>query len=194
MVKDFVNAPLGAVVDLQVDGVTEAEDVADGGSTDPVTVVAGSNHSVGEVEVAGTELDDYAESIECFLNGAAEPFASGSGLSLSGIAVEADDAVLCVITNTRKLGSIKVVKDFDVNSPSSARANLLVDDVVRAANAPDGGDTGFVSVPTGTHAVSETAGTDTNLADYNSSVTCRNAAGAIVEDARRPGRARARSR
>ena len=180
VVKDFdVNSPSSARANLLVDDVVRAANAPDGGDTGFVSVPTGT-HAVSETAGTDTNLADYNSSVTC--RNAAGAIVNGptTGTSQGSITVTEGAQITCTFTNTRKLGSIKVVKDFDVNSPSSARANLLVDDVVRAANAPDGGDTGFVSVPTGTHAVSETAGTDTNLADYNSSVTCRNAAGAIV--------------
>ncbi len=95
----------------------------------------------------------------------------------NAVPVGKGDAVVCTFTNTRDTGQIKVVKDFQ-GAPGTARANLQVDGVTKLANAADGGDTGFVTVDSGAHAVGETAGTGTSLLDYTSSIACVNAAGA----------------
>jgi hypothetical protein len=48
--------------------------------------------------------------------------------------------------------------------------------VTVATNVGDGGTTGFVTVPTGSYVVSETAHQGTNLGDYNASIACRDTA------------------
>jgi hypothetical protein len=64
-----------------------------------VTVNTGTNHSVSEAAGTNTSLSDYTSSITCTRNGT--PAGSGSGTSLSSIAVAKDDRVVCTITNTR---------------------------------------------------------------------------------------------
>lgn len=49
-----------------------------------------------------------------------------------------------------------------------ARFNLRVDGVTRAANQTNGGSTGPLAVAAGSHTVSQSAGTGTDLADYKS--------------------------
>jgi hypothetical protein len=84
--------------DLQVDGVTRESDASNGDTTGPISVPVGTSHSVGELAGTGTSLSDYSSAISCTRNGSQAD--SGPGSSLSGIAVQADDSVVCTITNT----------------------------------------------------------------------------------------------
>lgn len=86
---------------LFVDGNEEASNVGHNGTTSAVTVWAGS-HSVSET---GVTLSNYSTTYSCS-NGQ-----SGTGTSITGITVNAGDAITCTITNTRKQGTVKVVKD-----------------------------------------------------------------------------------
>src|SRR5207237_1326468 len=80
----------------------------------------------------------------------------------------------CTITNTRK-PTLTVTK---VLSPSNdtGKFNLGIDGAipVTGANVGNGGSTGAQVVSIGGHVVSETAGTSTSLADYDSSINCTN--------------------
>ena len=87
------------------------------------------------------------------------------------------DAKTCTITNTRKTGTITVVKDL-IPSADSGRFDLRIDGSVVRANAGDGDGSGAVEVNTGTHTVSEVAGNAGVLADYVSSIACSNGASA----------------
>ncbi len=66
-----------------------------------------------------------------------------------------------------------------VLSPSynPGRFNLLIDGSVKASPVGDGGTTGEQIVPAGQHSVSVTTIPNTSLADYNTSVECRDANG-----------------
>ncbi len=57
------------------------------------------------------------------------------------------------------------------------RFNLLIDSNIKASAVGDGGTTGEQIVNAGQHSVSETTATNTNLGDYNTSITCRDANG-----------------
>src|SRR4029078_9077188 len=96
---------------------------------------------------------------------------------LTGVPVGETDAIVCTITNTRKTGTIKVIKDF---VGTAGKVNLQVDTVTKATDVGDNGTTGFVTVDTGNHSVGETAGTGTSLGDYNSTVSCVNASSTVV--------------
>jgi hypothetical protein len=85
--------------DLQVDGMTKKSDAGDGDTTGAIPVATGSNHSVGELAGTGTSLSDYSSSISCTRNG--NPADAGSGTTLAGIAVAANDTVVCTIINSR---------------------------------------------------------------------------------------------
>ena len=63
-----------------------------------ITVNTGPNHSVGELAGTGTSLGDYSSSIACTRNGSAAN--SGSGTSLSGIAVAKNDVIVAQWTPT----------------------------------------------------------------------------------------------
>lgn len=86
--------------DLQIDGITEASNVGNGGSTGPKTLGAGT-HTVGEVAGSGTDLADYTASIEC-RNQENTLVASSSDAGPLQVNVGAGDDIRCVITNTRK--------------------------------------------------------------------------------------------
>jgi Prealbumin-like fold domain len=85
--------------------------------------------------------------------------------------------VKCWFTNTKNPppGTIKVTKSL-VPASDSGRFNLLIDGATKAANVGDGGTTGVVTVPAGTHTVGESAGTGTSLGDYTSSLACKDTA------------------
>ena len=91
----------GAKVDLQIDGTTEKANAIDGDSA--TKTVNTGNHSVGETEVTGTPLSDYTTSIEC-VNASDVVVKTGTGASLSGIAVAKGDAITCTFTNSRRPG------------------------------------------------------------------------------------------
>lgn len=73
----------------------------------------------------------------------------------------------CTVTNDDISPTLRVIKDL-VPDTDSGLFNLRIDGATAGtgANVGDGGTTGFVPVNAGNHVVSETAGTDTSLADY----------------------------
>ena len=153
---------------LRIDGTTEASNVGNSGTTGAITAVTGS-HAVSETAGTGTSLADYTITYVCTRNGTS--FASGSGASVPSFTVNENDTIVCTFTNTRKMGTIEVKK---VLSPSAdpGRFNLLIDGTTEASNVGNGGTTGVETVVTGSHAVSETAGTGTSLADYTITYVC----------------------
>jgi Prealbumin-like fold domain len=82
---------------LQIDGVTQAANIGDTGTTGPITVSAG-DHTISETAGANTILDanHYTTQISCS-NGA-----TGHGTSLT-VHVKQGSNLTCTITNTRKL-------------------------------------------------------------------------------------------
>jgi prealbumin domain-containing protein len=115
----FTNAPVGATArinvtkrvlpafdpgtfDLLIDGQPKATGVGDGGTTGWQTVPVGT-HAVGEAGSAATSLADYDATVACADQAPGHTgTTSGTGTSLSGLAVAAGDQWACVITNTRK--------------------------------------------------------------------------------------------
>ena len=178
VVKDFVGT--AGLVDLLVDASTEVSDVGDGGTTGAVTVNTG-DHSASEAAGTGTDLGDYNSTYSCLEDSNGASPINGSGTTTASIPVEDGDAWTCTFTNTRKTGSIEVVKEL-VPSDDTGQFNLQIDGVTAVTDVGDGGTTGEVTVDTGLHNVGETAGTDTVLADYESSIECRDldGAGAVI--------------
>jgi hypothetical protein len=80
------------------------------------------------------------------------------------------ERVKCWFTNTRD-STIKVTKAL-APATDSGKFNLLVDGQVKATNIGDGGTTGVQTVAPGTHTVGESAGTATDLANYDSTTSC----------------------
>ena len=174
VIKDFSdNSPAGAKVDLQIDGTTELANAQDDGDTGFKTVNTG-NHSVGELEVDGTDLSDYTTSISCVDDEDTVVASNSDSLSLGDIPVGKGDQITCTITNSRDTGQIKVIKDFSDNSPAGAKVDLQIDGTTKLANAEDNDDTGFVTVNTGDHSVGEVQVDGTPLSDYTTSISCDN--------------------
>ena len=91
---------------LQIDGVTKAPNVGNGGTTGKVTVGAGTNvnpgatHTVGETAGTNTTLANYTSSISCVKRGTTTVVASGPGAGPLNVPVMPDDDILCTITNS----------------------------------------------------------------------------------------------
>ena len=81
------------------------------------------------------------------------------------------DNKTCTITNTRRTGTITVVKDL-IPAADSGRFDLKVDSTVVRSNAGDGDGSGPVEVNTGTHTVSEVSGSAGDVDDYVTSIAC----------------------
>ncbi|MCW2958245.1 MAG: hypothetical protein JWP18_1048, partial [Solirubrobacterales bacterium] len=168
--KTLVPANNAGRFDLNVDGSSsEATDVGNNGTTGPVVVSSGSNHTAAETAHAGTTLNDFISTYVCTKENGQTTVASGAGASVTGIAVAAGDALVCTFTNTRKTGTLKVVKQF---VGTAGKVNLSIDGTDKATDVGDGGSTPTLPVDTGNHSVGETAGTGTSLGDYASTVKC----------------------
>jgi uncharacterized repeat protein (TIGR01451 family) len=154
---------------LWIDGAIEASEVSDGGTTGKVTVDTGQ-HTVRETAGFDTSLDDYDSSISCVVAGGGE-VASTTGSGPLEVNVGEDDDVVCTITNIRKTALLEVVKALTPDT-DSGRFNLLIDDTVERFNASDGDSTGEVTVATGDRTVSETGYSGTDLAAYDTSISC----------------------
>src|SRR5205823_6260328 len=92
-------------------------------------------------------------------------------VSASDFTVGSNDSVVCTITNTRKEGTLQVVKHL-VPADDTGTFNLLVDDATKATGG-DGADTGALSEsPYSDHSVGESAGAGTDLSDYAAQTSC----------------------
>lgn len=87
------------------------------------------------------------------------------------ITPENGDHITCVFTNSRDTGTLTIVKKL-TPATDQGKFNLVINGQTVASNVGDNGTSEPITLPTGTHTASETAGTDTNLADYESSYVC----------------------
>ena len=100
--KDLNPSADSGKFNLQVDGVTKAPNVGDGGTTGEVSVNTG-DHTVGETAGTGTSLSNYSTTIECKAeNGNGAVVADTSGAGPLQVPVGKDDDIICVITNDLK--------------------------------------------------------------------------------------------
>jgi hypothetical protein len=171
VVKKVV-APAGDTgkFNLLVDGTAKASNVGDGGTTGDVSVTTGS-HTVDESAGTATNLADYSQSTSCV------DTAHPSDPAVNGKTVQVDkgDHWVCTITNTRKTATVKVTKALSP-ATDAGKFNLLIDGAAKATNVGDGGTTGVVTVLPGAHSVAEAAGTGTDLANYTSTLACKDTA------------------
>lgn len=82
----------------------------------------------------------------------------------------------CEVLNEQTTARLTVIKRLKP-SDDTGRFNLLIGTQVKRANAGNNQGTGAITLPLGTHTVSETGGTEadgtpTNLADYDTSIKC----------------------
>ena len=159
----------GGRFDLLVDGQVQADEIGDGGATPVVEVVTGT-HTVGEAAGALTTLADYDRRVDCSTPGSV-PVSNPVGPELS-LTVGKGEAWTCVITNTRRRGTLTVVKDLWPTT-DAGRFDLTIDGLVRAIGVGYTGTTGAVTLPTGTHTVGELAAGLIGLDGYTSSIACR---------------------
>jgi len=94
VVKRLVPSTDPGTFDLKIDGKVKATAVGDGGTTDSVTVDAGS-HMVSEAGADGTQLRDYETSIRCTV-GTSEISREGTSID---VAVARGGSATCLITN-----------------------------------------------------------------------------------------------
>lgn len=92
-------------------------------------------------------------------------FTCDNGDSPNSITLNAGQTVTCTFTNTKE-PVLTVAKTLLPNS-DTGKFNLLIDSNVDATDVGNGGTTGPQVVSIGSHTVSETAYTGTNLSDYN---------------------------
>ena len=169
MTKKLVPATDGGKFNLLIDGQAKATNVGDGGTTGTQTVTTGA-HSVAESAGTGTSLANYDATTSCV-----DKAHGGPADTDGNVQVDKGDQWECVITNTRKVGTIKVTKKL-APATDGGKFDLLIDGQAKATNVGDGGTTGVQTVLPGAHTVGEAAGTGTDLANYDSSLSCRDAA------------------
>jgi hypothetical protein len=157
--------------DLFVDDQRLAQGVGNGGETPRIPLPVGE-HTVWEQAAEGTDLAGYSVSTTC-VNKRNGDEVSGVGTELDRVSVtlRSRDDWLCTITNTSTThGNLRVVKHL-VSGEGLFNLRVtnddLVDVVTPATDVGDGGSTERTRLPFGTYFVSETAGTNTDLADFS---------------------------
>jgi len=167
VVKQVVSTDPGeaGLFNLQIDGLTEASDVGDGGSTGFEVVNTGL-HTVGETAGTATTLDDYTSATVCRDGQDTVVPQNPAGT----VEVTFASEITCTITNTRKTGTLTVVKRV-VPAADPGLFDLEVDGKAVKDDASDGGSADVV-LTSGTHTVGESAGSVGDLADYTSAIAC----------------------
>ncbi|HTX11850.1 MAG TPA: VWA domain-containing protein [Solirubrobacteraceae bacterium] len=172
VVKRLVPANDPGRFDLLVDGVSWRDGVGNGGTTGRLVVALG-RHTVSEQAAPGTTLGDYSTSITCENNGS--EIAHGTGPSLSVDLTSESDDIVCTITNTSTTHGNLTVEKHLLPSDDPGRFDLLINGAPPNSGSTgvgDGGSTGPIRLPFGTYEVSESAAGATDLADYDTSITC----------------------
>jgi hypothetical protein len=174
VVKDIQGDSGDDSFDLLIGTDTVVDNGGDGASFSD-TVNTGT-YTVSEAAGDNTNLDDYTSSISC-VDAQDVEVASDDDTDVD-VTVGTDQAIVCTITNVRETGRLTVVKDIQGDSGDDSFDLLIGTDTV----VDNGGDGASFSdtVNTGTYTVSEAAGDNTVLADYTSSIECRNAADEVV--------------
>ena len=147
---------------------TQNGNFGDGDATDPVTIAGNTTASFGEGFVAPAAQSQYASSAACVdTHGTAStgddtPVSSSFANLAGNVDVAAGARVLCTITNDRRTGRIRVVKDIvpvDGQLGDPGKFDLQVDGATVRSDAADGDGSTFVTKPTGSHNVGELGGT-----------------------------------
>ena len=167
----------GGRFNLNLDGGNnEVENVGHNGATGERRVTPGT-HTVAESAFTGTDASKYNAALECRNGNGSGAIVDSAG---GNVAVGAGDDIVCVFTNTRRTGTLTVVKDFEPND-DPGRVDLNIDGgTAEAPNVGDGGTTGATTVSADWHTVSEAAAGSTNLSNYVSSVGCADGQGNVV--------------
>jgi len=136
VIKSLSPASNSGRFNLQIDSVTQAADVGDGGNTGLQTLNTGS-HTVGETAGTATTLANYTSAIVCKdTDGAGATVASGSGAGPLSVPVTSGAQIACTITNTR----IVVTPTLSTNASSGVILGGAVHDTasISAGQSPTG--------------------------------------------------------
>ena len=160
VIKELVPTDDDGLFNLQIDGMVEATDVGDMGTTGPILVSAGISTDIppigedltaSETAGTGTSLSDYDSTIGCVDedNDTDDP----GGL----VFVEPDDAWVCTITNTRK-AKLALIKEVTKDNGGTAAETEWT--LSAAGPTPISGAGGVASteVTFGTYTLSESGG------------------------------------
>jgi hypothetical protein len=115
------------------------------------------------------------EGAQCTIHHAGETTTETDPIGMPKLSLGPEDYATCQVTNKQHAANLTVVKRLEP-SDDPGEFNLLVNGVVRRGAVGDQGSTGPITLPLGTHEVSETAAPGTSLADYDTSIECVNLA------------------
>ena len=156
--------------DLYIDSDLVADDAGDGEGSTPGPFDTGT-YTVSEQAGTDTNLDNYGSSIECVDTANNNAVVASDDDTDVDVDVTDGSAIVCTITNSRETGRLSVVKQIEGDSGTDS-FDLYIDSDLVADDAGDGEGSTPASYNTGSHVVSEQAGTDTNLDNYTSSLEC----------------------
>jgi uncharacterized repeat protein (TIGR01451 family) len=125
-------------------------------------LLSAGNYSLVEDELTGWDLT----SATC-----------DDGSSINNISLSLGETVTCTFNNF-KYPKLTIVKDL-TPSNDPGKFNLLIGSTIYASNVSDGGTTGSLILNADSYQISETAGTDTNLSDYNTTYSSNCANGEV---------------
>lgn len=157
---------------LLVDNVAVATNAGDGDWGEmQLNQDTSAQHKISETAETGVNLDDYAANISC-----GSVTATSSSAATWTINVNPGDNVDCTITNVRKTGLL-TVKNVVQPATDPGKFNLQIDGGNIVINTGNSGTSNAQVVNTGKHTVREVAGNATKLANYTTSIDCRNGGG-----------------
>jgi len=167
--KHLIPSTDSGLFNLQINSVTKAANVGDGGTTGEVIEPSGNNgtsYTVGEIAGTNTALSNYNSSIECRdQNGTGDVVASGSTTSTSVTVTDGAD-IVCVITNTLKQSTLILQKTVSNTHGGTLTASNFP--VAIGANAAQWGSN---TVSPGTYTVSETQQTGYQAGSWGTDCT-----------------------
>lgn len=165
-------APIGTFPNLETTAGDTCGDIVGGSTvtwTVDTTVGCGGVTAAGVLQVGSCRFWDQTKN----------KLPACSSVQSAGTGSKCDCSALTITGAGLTFGTLTVVKKLvPVDDPG--KFNLTIDGVVNVSNVGDGGTTGAVSVNTGSHLVGETAGTGTDLADYDRTISCTNGTGSTA--------------
>jgi Prealbumin-like fold domain len=134
--------------------------------------VAPGSVTVSETQGNSGNIADYTKAISCDSSKG-----GNSGATSYSFTVAYGDQVTCTITNTRKpriqlIKSLAPANDSGLFNLDISQSNVSKASATNVGNNGAAPASGFVTVDAGSVTVSETAGTNTSLADYAKSISC----------------------
>lgn len=155
IIKNLVPTTDPGKFNLQIDSVTYASDIGNGGTTGEKIVDTG-NRTFAETAGTGTSLTNYTTTVSCLNAAGGSVSTTGTNPWTVNVANNAD--IVCTITNTRNQGTLRVIKtvinDNGGTATASAFSFQVNGDTVTSFEADGQND---LTVAPGTYSVTEPA-------------------------------------